>query len=353
MRLMPKPPATRRDRPGLGRATLADVAREAGVAPVTASRALRQPALVAERTRAAVQAAVERLGYIPDLIAGSLASRSSGQVAIVVPSLGTPAFMGTVRGAFDTLRARGYQAVLGDANLSAATETALLGSLLGRRVDALILADVADSGSAREMLRRSGVPVVETWMLTSRPIDMNVGFSNRAAAREATRHLIATGRRRVGMICGPLPQNRRARQRQLGFLDAMRAAGLASDLFAELPFPTRLADAGAALAALVAGAPDLDAVFCSGDTFAVGALLEAQRRGWAVPGRIAIAGLGDLDLAEQMVPAISGARVPGRRMGELAAEMIASRLAGREPAAKIVDVGFEIVVRGSSVEGAG
>ncbi len=352
MGLVQKPSVVRRQRPRLGRATLSDVAREAGVAPVTASRALRQPALVAAKTRAAVQVAVKRLGYIPDLIAGSLASRISGQVAIVVPSLATPAFMGTVRGAFDTLRAHGYQAVLGDANLSAETETALLTSLLGRRVDALILADVAQSGAARDLLRCSGVPVVETWMLTSRPVDMNVGFSNRAAAREVTHHLIATGRRRIGMICGSLAGNRRARQRQVGYLDAMRAAGLAADLFSELPFPTRLVDVGAALATLVERSPDLDAVFCSGDTFAVGALLEAQRRGWAVPHRIAIAGLGDLDLAEHTVPAITGARVPGCRMGELAAEMIVARLSGREPAGKIVDVGFEIVVRGSSVEGA-
>lgn len=331
-----------------GRVTLQDVADAAGVSLVTASRAFRQSDLVAQATRAAVQAAVARLGYIPDLVAGSLAARASHQVAIVVPSLATPAFMSTIRGATEVLQAHGYQTVLGDANLSRETEAALIATFLGRRVDAIILADVAQSPEAQDLLRRSLVPVVETWTLSLEPIDMNVGFDNCAAAREMTQHLIATGRRHVGMICGPLRQNLRGRQRRLGYFEAIEEGGLPADLFIELPYPIRFADAGEALEALVVRCPQLDAVFCSGDSFAVGALLAAQRRGWAVPDRLAVAGLGDLDLAAHLVPALSTAVVPGERMGRLAGEMIVARLSGREVARKVVDVGFEIVVRGST-----
>lgn len=336
-----------------GRVTLQDVADVAGVSLVTASRAFRQPDLVAWATREAIQAAVQRLGYIPDLVAGSLAARASHQVAIIVPSLATPAFMSTIRGATQALQAHGYQAMLGDANLSRETEAALIATFLGRRVDAIILADVAQSQEAQDLLRRSGLPVVETWTLGAAPIDMNVGFDNCAAAREMTRHLIATGRRHVGMICGPLRQNLRGRQRRLGYFEAIGEAGLATDLFIELPYPIRFGDAGEALAELSARRPQLDAVFCSGDSFAVDALLAAQRRGWAVPERLAVAGLGDLDLAAHLVPALTSAVVPGERMGRLAGEMIAARLAGREVARKIVDVGFEIVIRGSTDKRAG
>lgn len=192
---------------------------------------------MARATREAIQAAVQRLGYIPDLVAGSLAARASHQVAIIVPSLATPAFMSTIRGATQALQAHGYQTMLGDANLSRETEAALIATFLGRRVDAIILADVAQSQEAQELLRRSGLPVVETWTLGAAPIDMNVGFDNCAAAREMTRHLIATGRRHVGMICGPLRQNLRGRQRRLGYFEAIGEAGLASDLFIELPCP--------------------------------------------------------------------------------------------------------------------
>ncbi|OJY70578.1 MAG: hypothetical protein BGP12_20820 [Rhodospirillales bacterium 70-18] len=340
---------TRRSRPNSGRLRLEDVAAAAGVSPATVSRTLRQPDLVAEATREAVQAAVARLGYIPDLVAGSLASVRTGQVAIVVPSLATPAFMGTVRGISDTLLPMGLQCVLGDRNLSGDNETSLLTSLLGRRADAVILADTVESPASRVLLERCGVPVVETWTLTRDPVDMNVGFDNRAAARAATRHLVAIGRRRIGMICGPLQGNVRGRLRRRGFLDAMRSAGLAPDLFAELPFPPNLGDVDHALQSLMAAAPDLDAVFCSGDTFAVGALFAAQRRGWAVPGRLAIAGLGDLDLADQVVPAISGARIPGYRMGQIAAGMVMRRLGGEAVERRIVDVGFTLAERASTL----
>ncbi len=339
---------TRRPRPASGRPRLEELAAAAGVSPATVSRALRQPALVAPATRAAVQAVAARLGYIPDLVAGSLASVRTGQVAIVVPSLATPAFMGTIRGISDTLLTAGLHCVLGDRNLSGDNETALLTSLLGRRADAVILADIVDAPASRALLQRCGVPVVETWTLTRRPVDMNVGFDNRAAARAATAHLVATGRRRIGMICGPLSGNARGRRRRSGFLDAVRAAGLADDLFVELPFPTSLADVDAALASLMARAADLDAVFCSGDTFAVGALFAAQRRGWHVPGRLAIAGLGDLELADQAVPAISGARIPGYRMGQLAAQLVLRRLAGEAVATRSIDVGFTLAERAST-----
>lgn len=342
-------PATeRRVRQGRGRVTQQQVADEARVAPATVSRALRQPELVSVATRDIVQQVVERLGYIPDLVAGSLASSRTRQVAIVVPSLQTPTFMSMIRGVSDYLVPRGYQFVLADARLSGDDELRLFSSLLGRRADGLILADVVHSPAARALLRRSGVPIVETWVLSRRPIDMCVGFDNRASAKAMTRKLIEAGRRCVGMICGPLHEYERARQRRQGFLDAVRGTGLRDDLVVELSDPVTLLDAGAALARLMERTPTLDAVFCSGDTFAAGALFEAQRRGWPVPDRLAIAGLGDVALAEATVPAISRALVPGYRMGQIAAEMVVERLEGRTPKRRSVDVGFELVMRGST-----
>jgi LacI family transcriptional regulator, gluconate utilization system Gnt-I transcriptional repressor len=350
MRLRDRSEASpRRARPRLGRVRLEDVAAEAGVSPVTVSRALHRPDLVAGPTREAVQQAAAKLGYIPDLVAGSLASERTGQVAIVVPSFGTPAFIETIRGISEYLLPLGYQFVLGDNNLSGDNETALLTSLLGRRADAVILADIVQSKAARALLERSRVPVVETWTLTRQPIDMNVGFDNRAAARDATRHLIAIGRRRVGMICGPLRANERGRQRRRGFLDAVRGAGLPDDLVMELPFPIAQRDVAEAMGALLARAPDLDALFCSGDSFAIGALFAAQRCGRIVPDQLAIAGLGDVELTEYVVPALTGIRVPGYGMGRLAAEMVVRRLKGETVAPAIVDLGYELVIRASTV----
>jgi LacI family transcriptional regulator, gluconate utilization system Gnt-I transcriptional repressor len=338
----------RRARPGRGRVTLQQVAETAGVSSATVSRALRQPDLVSSATQQTVQQAIDILGYIPDLVAGSLASPRTRQIAIVVPSLQTPTFMSMIRGASDTLVPHGYQFVLADARLSGNDELQLFSSLLGRRADGLILADVVHSREVRALLRRSGLPIVETWVLSRRPIDMNVGFDNRAAAAAMTCRLIQSDRRCVGMICGPLEGKERGRQRRLGFLDVVREAGLRDDLVIELNDPVTLLASGAALVRLMQRTPSLDAVFCSGDTFAAGALFEAQRQAWPVPERLAIAGLGDVELAEATVPAISRALVPGYWMGQLAAEMVVGRLEGRMPKRRSVDAGFELVMGGST-----
>jgi len=295
----------------------------------TASRALNQPELVAEATRQKVTEAAARLGYFRDLAAGNLASDRTGQVAVVVPSFGTAAFMGT-----------------GD------NEAKLVASLLGRRADAMIFTDTVQSEAARAMLRTARIPLVETWTLAREPIDMNVGFDNRAAARAAVEHLVGVGCRAVGMMCGRLQSNQRGRDRRQGFLDAVQANGMDEHLFVELPYPFRWRDCEEALATLMDRDGGLDGVFCSGDTFAAGALFGAQRRGWAVPGRLALIGLGDLELNEQTVPSLSSAVVPGYRMGQVAAEMVVRRLAGEDARASVVDVGFKIVGRDSTARGA-
>ena len=316
----------------------------------TASRALNQPGLVAEPTRNRVQKAVERLGYIRDLAAGNLASERTGQIAVVVPSFSTAAFLGTIEGISDRLSADGMQLLLADTRLSGDNEAKLVASLLGRRVDAVIFTDTVQSPAAREMLAAARVPLVETWTLARDPIDMNVGFDNRAAARAATEHLYATGRKRVGMICGQLRSNQRGRDRRQGFLDAVAARGSEPDLFAELPYPVRWQDCEQALASLVARNAALDGVFCSGDTFSAGALFGAQRHGWPVPGRIGIIGLGDLELNERTVPSLSSVVIPGYRMGQVAADMVVRRLSGAPIDQPVVDVGFTLVARDSTAE---
>jgi LacI family gluconate utilization system Gnt-I transcriptional repressor len=344
----PPPPSERRNWPSLGRARLADVAAKAGVSMATASRALNQPDLVTEATRQKVASAVEQLGYIRDLAAGNLASERTGQVAVVVPSFNTTAFMGTIQGVSDTLAPHGLQVVLGDTNLSGDNEAKLVASLLGRRADAMIFTDIVQSPAARAMLTTARIPLVETWSLTREPIDMNVGFDNCAAAFAATEHLIGIGRRRIGMICGRLQSNQRGRDRRQGFLNAAHLHELDASLFVELPYPFRWRDSEAALATLVDREPELDGLFCSGDTFAAAALFGAQRRGWMVPSRIAIIGLGDLEMNERTVPSLSSVAVPGYQIGKMAAEMVIRRLAGEDVVPHTVDVGFEISRRDST-----
>jgi len=333
---------------GSGRTRMADVAALSGVSAITVSRALRDPDKVSPATRARVFAAVEELGYVPDLVAGSLASKQSRIVAAVVPTIGGTIFVDTVKGMSDGLRGEDYQLMLGDSGYSLVEEASLVDAFLGRRPDGLVLTGVHHEERVRRRLRAAGLPVVETWDLNPAPIDMVVGFSNYRAGYAMTAHLAARGYCRIGFAAGLSIGDQRSAERRRGYADALRESGLGPERALVVPEAAEFRTGREALAGLLERFPDLDAAFFSSDVLAVGALLECQRRGWPVPDRIAIAGFGDFGIAAEMTPALTTVRIPGYEIGHRAAAMLLARLRGAAPDARIIDLGFEIVARASA-----
>ncbi len=180
--------------------TLADVAREARVGESTASRVLRNQGSYAAETRERVQEAAARLGYVPNRIAGTLASPGSRLVGIIIPSLANIVFPDLLRGANATLEAKGYQSVVGVTDYDQAREESLVASLLAWRPAGLLTAGLEHSERASAMLRRSGIRVAELLDTDGEGIDIVIGFSNRDAGRAAARHLLARGYRRIGYV---------------------------------------------------------------------------------------------------------------------------------------------------------
>jgi len=330
------------------RARLADVARAAGVSTMTVVRVLRDPGKVADATRERVAAVLRDTGYTPDLVARGLASRRSGLVAAVIPVLTNSLIAEIMQGLTDALAPAGLHLLLGASGFSAAEEEVLVRAFLSRRVDAIYLTGVIHTPDTVRMLHGAGIPVVEGGNLTDDPIDMLVGYSNVAAAREVTRHLLRHVDGPVAYIGAHPADNDRARDRRRGYEAALRAGRRAPD--ASLCVETSLdIDSGAqAMGLLLERRPDVRAVFCSADAIAVGALFEAQRRGLAIPGRIAIAGFDDMPIAGQVVPALTTLRVPRYDIGHRAGTMICARLDGRAVRRRVVDTGYELVVRGSA-----
>jgi LacI family gluconate utilization system Gnt-I transcriptional repressor len=153
-------------------ATLHDVAEAAGVSLITASRALGNPAIVSEKTRERVRQAVEATGYIPNLLAGGLKSRRSRMVAGVVPALSVSQFLPTVQSLTAVLAQEGYQLLLGQTFYDVQREEEVLNAMIGRQPDGIVMMGLVQSDRARERLRRTGIPVVETWDFIDRPLDM-------------------------------------------------------------------------------------------------------------------------------------------------------------------------------------
>jgi LacI family gluconate utilization system Gnt-I transcriptional repressor len=339
------PRAARSARRGSGGITLADVARLAGVSAITVSRALNRPDVVSAETLARIRGAIERTGYVPNLLAGGLASNRSRLVAAVVPTIAGPVFLETVQSLTESLAASGYQLMLGQSGYGGAREDVLLDAIVGRRPDGIVLTGIMRSSEGRRRLLASGIPVVETWDLTPTPVDMLVGFSHEKVGAAVAHFLHGRGYRRPGVVSA---DDERARLRHASFREAAGALGLPAIPMAGVTAPTTLGDGRAALGALLSAHPEVDALFCSSDALAHGVITEAQARGLQVPQDLAVVGFGDLDFARHTHPSITTVRIDGTAIGRQAARFIVDRAAGAEVATRIVDIGFSIVERDSA-----
>lgn len=338
-------PSTRGPRRRSGGITLEDVSRIAGVSAITVSRALNTPDLVTPETREKVRLAVESTGYVPNLLAGGLASNRSRLVAALVPTIAGPVFLETIQALTEALAGRGYQLMLGQSGYGESREDALIDAIVGRRPDGIVLTGIMRSAAGRRRLIASGIPVVETWDLTPTPVDMLVGFSHELAGAAAADYLFSKGYRHPAAVTG---DDDRANQRRVGFERRMAALGVTDVKVFTVPAPTTLAGGREALAWLRQRHPQIDALACSSDVLAHGAIIEAQSRGLQVPRDIAVMGFGDLSFARHAWPAITTVRIDGTGIGRQSAAFIADRAEGKAVAQPVVDIGFSLIGRESA-----
>lgn len=317
--------------------TLADVAARAGVSAITASRALTAPGKLAAKTHARVLAAMQDLGYVPNLVAGALASARTRAVGVLVPTIANSIFVGTVEGASETLEPCGYAVLLAQSGYDGSREEKALATLLAWRPEALVMVGSPATETGVTMLRRAGVRVVETWVLPKAPIDAAVGFDNMAVGIAVAERFIAAGRQRLAYLGG---DDVRGMLRFAGLRKAACAAGLQS------PRKVIVTSHGSADAAEreVPRLGDADAVFTSTDAYALGVLTGLRAAGRAVPRDVALIGLGDLEIGRHINPPLTTVRIDGRRIGATAAELVLSRAQGQP---KVIDLGFEFVIRAS------
>ena len=326
------------------RPTLEDVARQAGVSTATVSRAINTPDKVAAETVTKIQSAILKTGYVPNLLAGGLASNRSRFIAALVPSIASSIFNETMEAMTRALAEEGYLvmlALLDDGPRHAAT----LDAVIGRRPDGIILTSIEDDDATRAKLMRSGSPIIETWALPSKPIDLAVGFSHRSVGRDLAAHVRKLGYRKPFLISSAM---RRARERSDAFVRAWIKAGGAAPERALVDSPMPYGPARAALRAFLDVGGDADIVICSSDWLADACVLEALAGGLSVPKDLAVFGFGDMHASAEGVMSLSTVRIDGAIIGRYAAAMLLDRAAGRRVAEPIVDVGFTIVDRESA-----
>ena len=327
--------------------TLIDVAKVAGVSPMTVSRALHRPELVTEQTRDKVREAVRQTGYVSNMLAGGLASNKSRLVAIFLPTIANSIFADTVQALMDRLTQAGYQTLLGLTGYSAEEEERLLEAVLGRRPDGIVLTGTLHTESSRLRLAQAGIPLVEAWDLSEDPLDMLVGFSHEKVGEETARLLVKMGYKRFSVvtICDP-----RGLRRCNSLIGELKRLGIEQVPMEVLAPPATLEVGREGLRRLLGRPVQPDIVVCSSDTVAQGVLAEAASRGMQVPADLAVMGFGDLSSAAQVYPALSTVSVDGKKIGLQVAQALLERfehpLGSHDPVR--IDTGFTLIDRAST-----
>ncbi|MCM2294073.1 LacI family DNA-binding transcriptional regulator [Allorhizobium sp. BGMRC 0089] len=322
--------------------TLTDVAEAAGVGESTVSRVLRNHGSFSQKTRARVMEAVERLGYVPNRIAGALASTGNPLVAIVVPSLSNIVFADLLSGITRTLETRQRQAVFAVTDYDPEKEEALVAAVLAWRPAAVMLVGLEHTEGTRRMLRASGCRIVELMDIDGEPLDIAVGFSHVAAGRETAERLIAAGRRRIAYVGHDLERDRRSAKRFNGFVEGLGAQGLSLAAVEICHAPSSVGAGKAGLAALLRRHGDIDAVYFSNDDMALGGYFHCLGTGLSVPERLAIIGFNALDICRHTPQPIASVLTPRIEIGMRAAELFLS-----DAPAQSLDLGFTLITGGT------
>lgn len=210
------------------RANLAKVAERAGVSSMTVSRVINQPGKVADTTRAKVEAALDALGYVPNLAANTLRQKRSGVIVAMVPTVENSIFSDTIQGISNTLEVAGYQLLLGCTSYDLDKEEKLTRAFLGRRPDGIILTGTLHNDATRTLLENAGIPIVEMWDLSDQQIDSCVGFDNFQAGFEIAQFMLSRGYKNVGYVAPTLEHEaleNRAAKRSAGIYSAFEKAG--------------------------------------------------------------------------------------------------------------------------------
>lgn len=351
------PPVERQPRAGASprrraaAVTLRDVAREAGVHPGTASRAL-DPAkqwLVQPSTRARVESVARQLGYRPDPVARSLRSGQTRLVGVVVADIANPFTSVMLRAIVNTLDGEDYLPVIVETRDDRGRLGFVLDTLASRRVDAIICtaARLGDEETVRQV-RERGVPIVlAVRTIPGAPLP-SVGHDDRAGGRMVAEHLLSLGHRRLLELRGPFDVQS-FRDRHAGFDAEVRAAGLEPfDLGESASTPTvaegrRLMDVALRLAR-----PLPTAIFAHNDAMAIGALEVLESRGLACPAEVSVMGYNDAPLSEHLTPPLTTIGYPSVEVGRFAAEVALQHIEDADRSSPHVSFAPTLIVRGST-----
>lgn len=292
---------------------------------MTVSRVLRKRGDVSDATRDRVLAAAKSLGYVPNQIAGSLASQRVNLVAVIIPSLGNMVFPEVLNGVNQVLEDTPLQPVVGVTDYLPEKEERVLYEMLSWRPSGVIIAGLEHSDATRAMLRNSGIPVVEIMDVDGTPVDSMVGISHRRAGREMARAILKEGYSRIGFMGTKMPLDHRARKRFEGLTEGLAKAGIEIEDREFYSGGSALAKGREMTQAMLERSPDLDFLYYSNDMIGAGGLLWLLDQGVDIPGQIGLAGFNGVELLQGLPRQLATMDACRAEIGRAAAQIILDR----------------------------
>ncbi len=306
--------------------TIKDVAALSGFSIATVSRAINSPHTVSPATLATIRAAIEQLQFRPNPLGRQLRSDRTQLIGVVLPTLSNPVFAECLQGLDELASQAGYKLIVMSTEYDTERERHAIETLRSQRVEGLILT-VADAHAhpMLDALDRDGLLYV--LMHNDTPHRPSVSVDNRLAAYDGVSHLIARGHHQVMMVAGSLAASDRAKQRHLGYTQALADRGLEPLPVLEIEF-TAPELPGAVLARLIAPATRPTAIFCSNDLLAMVVMRGLRGAKFRIPDDVSVLGFDGLAIGELLAPSLASVATPNREIGRSAWRRLAERLAG-------------------------
>jgi len=334
-----------RKRPG-NAASIYDVARASGVSVYTVSAVVNKKSHVGKRLRERVEAAIRKLNYRPNLIARSLAKRQTHTIGMIVPDIGNPFFPMVVRGAEDAAQKHGYNLLLCNSDDMLDKEERAVELLLSKRVDGILLTKTAGDfrPAVSQMIKEVNTPFVLAMRTYPALTNDAVITDDYHGAYEAVCHLARAGRRRIGLVSGPLKISN-AKERWQGFHDALKAEGLAYDSRLVNEGDYRIESGFRAGHALLSHRPD--GIYVANHLMTVGLLRAAEEMGLSCPEDFGLVSFDDYPWLSIFRPRLTTVELPKHQLGSEAAELLIRRITGDTGKAEVRKLQPELRVRES------
>lgn len=308
--------------------TLRDVSEASGVSEMTVSRVLRGRGDVSETTRKRVLIAAKELGYVPNKIAGALASQKVNLVAVVIPSMSNMVFPEVMTGINNVLEETDLQPVVGITNYIPEKEEKVLYQMLSWRPSAVIIAGLEHSEASRAMLANSGIPVIQIMDIDGEPIDTAVGISHRRAGRKMANAIMDAGYSSIGFMGTKMPLDHRARKRFEGFTEALAKGGIEVKDQEFYSGGSALSKGRDMTREMLERTPTLDFLYYSNDMIGAGGLLHLLDSNLRIPDDIGLAGFNGVELLHGLPMQLATMDACRVDIGERAAQIVADRVIG-------------------------